>query len=60
MPRESITTQKLSSKLYLSGPTVLKTIKDCQKDWINIIFESLMKGRMGFIYLIRKMNLEWR
>lgn len=31
MPRESITTQKMAMQLYLSNPTVLKIIKDCQK-----------------------------
>ena len=33
MPRETITTQKLAEELYLSPPTVLKVIKDCEK-WL--------------------------
>lgn len=34
MPRETITTQKLAEELYLSPPTVLKVIKDCEK-WLR-------------------------
>ena len=30
LPRESVTTQKLAQELYLSNPTVLKVIKECQ------------------------------
>ena len=33
MPRETITTQKLAEELYLSPPTVLKVMKDCEK-WL--------------------------
>lgn len=34
LPRESITTQRLADELYLSPPTVLKVLKDCEA-WLK-------------------------
>lgn len=34
MPRETITTQHLADELYLSTPTMLKVLKDCE-NWLN-------------------------
>lgn len=55
MPRESITTQKLSSTLYLSSPTVLKTIKDCQK-WLDKYNIRIVNERTHGFYLSYQEN----
>lgn len=34
MPRENITTQRLADELYLSTPTMLKVMKDCE-EWLQ-------------------------
>ena len=31
-PWETVTTQKLAEELYLSAPTILKILKDCEND----------------------------
>lgn len=50
-PWETISTQKLSEELYLSSPTILKVIKECEK-WlskykVNIINERNKGFRLG-------------
>lgn len=48
MPRESITTQRLANELYLSAPTVLKVIRDCEEWLAHYHIEIVNERNRGF------------
>lgn len=50
LPRESITTQRLADELYLSPPTVLKVIKDCE-EWLKAYHIEIISERNRGCYL---------
>lgn len=57
-PWQTITTQKLSEKLYLSVPTMLKVLKECEV-WLEVYNIKLINER-GKGYRLKSMENEYR
>ena len=50
LPRETITTQRIADELYVSTPTVLKIIKECE-EWLTPFHISIINERNRGCYL---------
>lgn len=57
-PWQTISAQKLSEKLYLSVPTMLKVLKECES-WLNVYNIKLVNER-GRGYRLESMESEYR
>lgn len=57
-PWQTITTQKLSEKLYLSVPTMLKVIKECES-WLDV-YDIRLTNERGKGYRLESMESEYR
>ncbi|HIX67777.1 MAG TPA: BglG family transcription antiterminator [Candidatus Anaerostipes excrementavium] len=57
-PWQTITTQKLSEQLYLSVPTMLKVLKECE-EWLSVYHITLVNER-GKGYRLKSKENEYR
>ena len=57
-PWQTITTQKLSERLYLSVPTMLKVLKECE-EWLAVYHIALVNER-GKGYRLKSKENEYR
>ena len=57
-PWQTMTTQKLSEKLFLSVPTMLKVLKECE-EWLEVYHISLVNER-GKGYRLKSEENEYR
>lgn len=57
-PWQTLTTQKLSEKLYLSVPTMLKVLKECE-EWLNQ-YHIILVNERGKGYRLKSQENEYR
>ena len=57
-PWQTMTTQKLAEKLFLSVPTMLKVLKECE-EWLEVYHISLVNER-GKGYRLKSEENEYR
>lgn len=57
-PWQTLTTQKLSEKLFLSVPTMLKVLKECE-EWLSVYHITLVNER-GKGYCLKSEENEYR
>ena len=57
-PWQTLTTQKLSEKLYLSVPTMLKLLKECE-EWLKQ-YHIILVNERGKGYRLKSKENEWK